>query len=238
MKKQICIPLNGYKKKVTVYRKLEKTKCLNGKKPVIKIPSKSTVNLCVSQSSGEKVKKIANEAKVDNRTVEGNKIEEQEMNKNEAVLMDNVVEENVFRIVKTSKKGNSKIDIVSIDDSKKIMFNNRKELFYKITKENLTKFNIPPTPTILKSLEQFFTQKLSKLDFLNEQMIEIYSRVFLYRIGSKFIGVKLAKTTLFSGPFKKELFRRALDEVNDWTMQEEINHNEDESICNLYKIAN
>lgn len=69
-------------------------------------------------------------------------------------------------------------------------------------------------------------------------MVEIYSRVFLYKIGSKSMGIKLPKAVLFSGSFKKELFKRALDEVSDWTVHEEVNQNEDVAICNLYKISN
>ena len=50
----------------------------------------------------------------------------------------------------------------------------KKDIFVSIFKNNSTEFNIPESFAV-------YDQFLSKLDYLNEQMMEIYSRVFCYK---------------------------------------------------------
>jgi hypothetical protein len=103
--------------------------------------------------------------------------------------------------------------------------------FQKITQENLLKFGIPPTPAIFKGADDFFEKKMLKLKYLNEQMIDIYSRVFIYKISK----AQCKKSIIFGGSIKKEIFNRALQEVDDWEMP--VDKRQNEQVCNLYKIG-
>lgn len=111
----------------------------------------------------------------------------------------------------------------------------KKEVFEKIVKEDLSIFNIPPTPAIIKNINYFFKEKLSNLEFLNEEMMKVYSRVFLYKMTLKTTG---KKSVFFEGlKIKKAIFQRALEEINDWKeISEEVEEGREE-ICNLYKIC-
>ena len=57
----------------------------------------------------------------------------------------------------------------------------KKDIFVSIFKNNCTEFNIPESFAVSQSILSFYDQFLSKLDYLNEQMMEIYSRVFCYK---------------------------------------------------------
>lgn len=58
------------KKKAVIHGKLKKMKCLNGRKPIIKVTSKTMSDFHASKSSEEKAKSSISEISVNNGTVE------------------------------------------------------------------------------------------------------------------------------------------------------------------------
>lgn len=109
------------------------------------------------------------------------------------------------------------------------------QIFNQMMKKNIVKFSVASTPGLLKNAIEFFQQKLSKLTFLNEQMMEAYARALLHDTLAATMGVKLARVKLVSENVNKEVFNGALEEVRNWKALEE-SVTSDDNTCNLYKI--
>lgn len=114
----------------------------------------------------------------------------------------------------------------------KVIKPSTKELFVSIFKTNCTEFNIPLSFSILENISLFYDQFLIKLSYLNEQMMEIYSRVLCYRSSSG-----LSKNN-FLKKIKKNSFEIALKEVDEWLSNQENKKVPilSEQVCNLYSI--
>ncbi|KAM0680115.1 hypothetical protein GINT2_001808 [Glugoides intestinalis] len=95
------------------------------------------------------------------------------------------------------------------------------------------KFSIPFTPSINAMTDQFFKERLIKLEFINEQMMDVYAKAMLYCAVSKRTGMT---QKMIIGKTRKEIFKKALNEVEDFKFIEEERGSENTLICNLYKI--
>lgn len=112
--------------------------------------------------------------------------------------------------------------------------NDKSTQFLKIMKKKSLEIGIPHSPSTMKKSLCFFNEILSKLEFLNEQMMEIYSSAFLFVISQRSI-VK----SKFVGKIKKTIFDKAAEEVQEWMKTKETVKTEKQGdlICNLYRIT-
>lgn len=138
-----------------------------------------------------------------------------------------------------SKHDNKKIAIPNKEEHrntfgkrKSLENSNNKSLFISIFKENCSNFNIPQSFANLQKTVKFFDEFLQKLDFLNDQMMLIYSRALCYR------NSKGLKKNDFLIKINKKIFEKALKEIDEWMKTYEVADKslDFENVCNLYSM--
>lgn len=77
-------------------------------------------------------------------------------------------------------------------------------------RDHCSGLSIPFTPSINAMTEQFFNEILIKLEFINDQMMDVYAKAMLYCAVSKRTGIT---QKMFIGKTKKEIFKKAINEV-------------------------
>lgn len=131
-------------------------------------------------------------------------------------------------------KINRKPSVSTGNNNKELQKEDLLEDFRRILKENCKNLSIVLTPSIYTSAKELFEKKLEKLEFINEQMLDVYARALLYRTASK---VNKINQKIFIGKIKKEIFLNALQEIDKIDFKEKKVKTNDKLVCNLYKIT-
>lgn len=90
------------------------------------------------------------------------------------------------------------------------------------------KFSIIETKEVYESFDYFKENYLDKLEFINQQMLEVYQMAFFY----KFYNLKISKVK-YCGKIKVPVFNNALNEIEIQTPKKE---QPTKYICNLFSI--